>query len=159
MDSLAQRRRRSRCEPLARARGLASQESGQALVEFGLVLVPILLILFGIIEFGVALNAQNDQTHVASLVARYATVNEDPSGSESLQEWGKKQAPQRAERAGKLCIRFPAGTSVGEPVEVEFTSSKSWIPLLKLAKTTIVGKAVMRLEAPPSSSITGKECA
>jgi hypothetical protein len=133
-------------------------ESGQALTEFLLVLPLVLALLFGIAEFGFALNATNDETHIANEVARYAAVNQDPGGAESLQAWGKRQADQTGEREGTLCITFPSGATVGNPVKVEFRSTKTWGAILtaplgrpRLATTTIVGTAIMRLEAPPST--------
>ena len=143
-----------------RGRRLAFDERGQALVEFALVVLPLLLIAVGIFEFGLALSAQNDETHVASEVARYATVNENPGKSkgQTLQAWGKEQADQKAVREeGSLCISFPNGTSnIGDPVKVEFNDK--WRPLkqtISVLKTTIVGTAVMRIEAPPSNYAEG----
>ena len=137
-----------------RGRRLAFDERGQALVEFALVVLPLLLIAVGIFEFGLALSAQNDETHVAS------EVNENPGKSkgQTLQAWGKEQADQKAVREkGSLCISFPNGTSnIGDPVKVEFKDE--WQPLkqkIRVLETTIVGTAVMRVEAPPSNYAEG----
>ena len=62
----------------ARARARVRDERGQALVELALVLPILLLMVLGIAKFALALNAQNDQTTVASQIARYAAVNQDP---------------------------------------------------------------------------------
>jgi hypothetical protein len=59
-----------------------------------------------------------------------------------------------------VCIRFPTKKAeIGEPVEVEVTSTTNWIPILNTGatSTTIKGTAVMRLEAPPTTY--GEECA
>jgi Flp pilus assembly protein TadG len=72
-----------------RLRARLREDRGQALVEVALVLPILLLILFGITQFALALNSANDQTHIANEIARYATVNENPGGAESLQAWGK----------------------------------------------------------------------
>jgi hypothetical protein len=135
-----------------------AEEGGQALPEFLLVLPAVLALLFGIIEFGLALNATNDQTHIANEVARYASVNQNPGGSESLQAWAKKQADEAGEKAGTICISFPSGSTVGNPVKVEFRSTKEWLAALttplgarRLATSTLVGTAIMRLEAPPTA--------
>jgi Flp pilus assembly protein TadG len=50
-------------------------ESGQAMVEFMLVLPVIAVILFGITSFGIALNGQIDETHIVSNGARLAEVD------------------------------------------------------------------------------------
>jgi len=131
---------------------------GQALSEFALVLPILLLVLFGILEFGLALNTDNDETHLANMVARYAIINENPGGTESLQNWAKKQGDSNfITSGGKICISFPEGEVVGKPVAVEATTTINWIPVLKLKKegkplvsSTLRGKADMRLETPPS---------
>jgi len=140
----------------------ARAEDGQALVEFALVLLPLLLVLFGIVQFGLAINSTNDQTHVANEVARFAAVNENPTeGKETLQQWGKKQAYTNYTNAlnteGKVCISFPNGTEVGAPVRVEVTSTTNWLPVLQLSATSteLKGVAYMRLEASPGKYEAG----
>jgi Flp pilus assembly pilin Flp len=131
---------------------------GTAMVEFALILPIVLVVLFGIVQFGLALNSANDQTHVANEIARYATINEDPGGSESLQAWGRKQLDQNALKTGaKVCITFPTGAEQGNPVRVEVVSTTSWLPILKLkfATTSVTGTAYMRLERPPTSFSAG----
>jgi hypothetical protein len=134
--------------------GNANDEGGQAVLEFALVLPVLLLILFGIVQFGLALNGASDETHIASEVARYGTVNENPGEAEkrTLAEWGKRQLDNGAFQVGKsrLCISFPSGNEAGAPVKVEFTRTVSWLPILKLGATStaITGSAVMRLESP-----------
>jgi hypothetical protein len=135
-----------------------ADQRGQALPEFALLLPIIAIVLFGIIEFGLALNSESDETHLANEVARYAIVNENPGGSEALQEWAKKQGDNNFLKSGaKICISFPEGTGVGMPVKVEATSTIKWVPALNLkaASTTIRGTAYMRMEAPPSAYTAG----
>jgi Flp pilus assembly protein TadG len=52
------------------------REDGQALVEFALVLIPLVLLLFGTIEFGRAWNTKNLAVHLANEAARMAAVNQ-----------------------------------------------------------------------------------
>jgi Flp pilus assembly protein TadG len=136
---------------VAIARGRAAAERGQALVEFVLVLPLLLLLVFGIVQFGLALNSANDETHLANEVARYAAINQNPS-SESLQKWAKSQADSSALSDQEVCISFPDGAEVGKYVEVKVIGTINWLPVLKLeaASTTVEGKADMRLEASPS---------
>lgn len=131
---------------------------GQALVEFALVLPMLLMLVFGIAQFGLALNSANDETHLANEVARYATVNENPGGSTTLTAWGKSQADSKALSGQTVCITFPKGKQVGDPVEVIVKGTISWLHVLGLAtpSSKIEGKAVMRLEVP---STAGDECA
>jgi Flp pilus assembly protein TadG len=137
----------------------ACDSRGAALVEFALVLPLLLVLLFGIAQFGLAINSANDETHLANEVARYATVNQNPAAasSESLQEWGKKQADSKALTGQTVCISFPNGTGIGAPVEVKVTGAINWFPVLRLkvASTVIEGKADMRLEASPSAYKAG----
>lgn len=59
-------------------------ERGQAMVEFALVLPVLLLILFGIIQFGIAYNHYLTVTDAARVGARKAAVSRmspDPVGS------------------------------------------------------------------------------
>lgn len=143
---------------VAAARSRLADQRGQALPEFALLLPIIAIVLFGIIEFGLALNSENDETHLANEVARYAIVNENPGGSEALQEWAKKQGDNNFLKSGaKICISFPEGSEVGRPVKVEATSTINWVPALELkaASTTIRGTAYMRMEASPSAYKAG----
>src|SRR3954451_18038832 len=63
------------------------REDGQALVEFALVLPVLMLVLFGMVEFGRGLNYWNDATHISAEGARFAAVNRtpNPASSASLQ--------------------------------------------------------------------------
>ncbi|MGO9792752.1 MAG: TadE/TadG family type IV pilus assembly protein [Solirubrobacteraceae bacterium] len=69
MDACASVRGSAR--PKAPARG---REDGQALIEFAFVAPLLLVILFAIFDLGQALNYQNDETNLANVVARFATV-------------------------------------------------------------------------------------
>lgn len=63
----------SSAEP-SRTAGAAGRERGQALVEFAAVLLPILLIIVGIIQFGMIFSANVTLTNATSEAARAATV-------------------------------------------------------------------------------------
>ena len=54
------------------------RESGQSTVEFALILFPLLLLVAGIIQFGIALNYWLDMQRVANQGARWAAVNNWP---------------------------------------------------------------------------------
>jgi hypothetical protein len=145
----------------------AREESGQALLELALILPVVLLILFAILQFALSLNAASNQTNIANEVARYAVVNQDPGGAKSLQEWGREQAYTNYTNAlnseGKVCITFPSGAEVGDPVKVEVTSTTHWLPVLgalgEAGSTKIRGTAYMRLEAAPTVYKENNECA
>jgi TadE-like protein len=141
-----------------------SGESGVALVEFALVLPLLLILLFGMLDFGKAYNYWIDETHLANAGARWAVVDKNP-GSGTLQEYIQQQADTPELRDGgtswvpspvEICIEFPNGTAeVGDPVHVTATVTYNWLPFLGnevgIAQSTITGSATMRLEAEPTT--------
>lgn len=139
----------------------ARNEDGQAIVEMALVLPVLLLIVMGILWFGRALNYTQDETRLANVAARYASVNQVPPGAgSSLTEWIRSQADSSELRNGTgdvegpldVCVTYPAGTGVGDPVEVKVITKFKWLPLLKVgASTAISGAATMRIEVPPTN--------
>jgi Flp pilus assembly protein TadG len=139
----------------------STAEDGQAMVEMALVLPVLLLIVMGILWFGRALNYTQDETRLANVAARYAAVNQVPPGAgPSLTEWVRSQADTAELRNGtgdveeplEVCVAYPAGTGVGDPVEVKVIAKFKWLPLLKVgASTAISGAATMRIEVPPTS--------
>ncbi len=60
-----------------------TSEKGAALVEFAIVAPLLLLLVFGIIEFGRAYNAQNTLTHAAREGAREYAITQDPVAGEA----------------------------------------------------------------------------
>ena len=148
---------------------VAVEQTGQALVEFVLILPLLLLGAYLIVHFGLAQNSFHDQQHIADVVARYATVNQNPGEEESppksLQAWAKKQADNKNVEDGKICITYPKGATAGEPVTVEFTSSMSWVPnasassvigaLTGVANYKIKATATERLATAPSKIAAG----
>ena len=70
-----------RLEPAAEMlpRRVRNSESGQATTEFALILVPLLILVGGIIYFGIGLNYWLDMNRVANQGARWAAVNNWPA--------------------------------------------------------------------------------
>jgi Flp pilus assembly protein TadG len=139
-------------------------QRGTALVEFALVLPLLLLVLFGVLDFGKAFNYWNDETHLAAEGARWAEVDSNPGGSgQTLQQYIQQQADSGELRSNAtVCVSFPSnpdtGTSgqVGDPVTVTVSSTYDWLPFVSAQagltpSTTIRGTATMRLEAPPTN--------
>ena len=62
-------------------RRLWGSERGTAVVEFALVAPVLFLLVFGIVDFGRALNYYNDLTQLAGQGARAAVVNRNPDGT------------------------------------------------------------------------------
>jgi Flp pilus assembly protein TadG len=156
-------------------RKLVIREEGQALAEFALVLPVLMLIIFGIVEFGRGFNYWNNATQISAEGARFAIVNRkpDPNNIASLQSQLLSQGSTTELRSGgstelptpaHVCISFPNGTAnVGDPVQVTMTFTYHWLGVLdnvsKLidkkkgftAATTFTSSSTMRLEAPPTN--------
>ncbi len=60
---------------VSKLKNLVDSESGVAAVEFALILLPLLLIIFGIINFGVLLSNQAIITNAAREGARWASIH------------------------------------------------------------------------------------
>lgn len=56
-----------------------SRDRGAVAVEFALILLPMILIVFGIVEFGRAYNAQLSLQHAVREGARYYALNHEDS--------------------------------------------------------------------------------
>jgi Flp pilus assembly protein TadG len=150
--------------------GLRSEERGVALVEFALVAPLLLVILFGMLDFGRVFNYWIDATHLANEGARWAVVNKNPASSGTLQDYIREQADTDELRNGgstalpdplQVCISFPNGSTVGNPVKVTATATYNWLPFLSsqalggLTSTTVSSSSTMRLEAPPTNYAAG----
>ena len=61
-----------------RARSARDRESGQATIEFALIFIPLMMVVGGIIYFGIGLNYWLDMNRVANQGARWAAVNNWP---------------------------------------------------------------------------------
>jgi Flp pilus assembly protein TadG len=145
------------------------RDEGVALVEFVLVLPVLVLLLFGMTDFGRAFNYWIDETHLSNEGARWAVVNKNPGAPTSLQQYIKQQATTDELRNGgsssvptalQVCISFPNGTSnVGDPVKVTASVTYVWISFIAqkigVLNTAITGSSTMRLGARPTNYAAG----
>ncbi len=136
------------------------EEKGVALVEFALVAPILLAVIFGIFYFGLFMNYSIDLTHMASEAARYAAVNNDPSGSLTLQNYIQQQAPGELQSGGTdvptaaaVYLYYPTGSTgaVGTEVRACVTATVHFIPFLGLGNQTITASATMRVEQTASA--------
>jgi hypothetical protein len=138
------------------------------LVEFALVAPLLFLILFGMLDFGRAFNYWLDSTHLANEGARWAVVNKNPASSGTLQHYIQQQADTGELRDGgsssvpdpmEVCVNFPSGGTVGQPVQVTATVTYHWLPFISdrinVLATTVTGSSTMRLEAVPTNYSAG----
>ncbi len=68
---------------VARMLHMLHDEGGAALLEFALVAIILLILVFGMIDFGRAVYTKNSITHAAREGGRYAAVLESPVTSET----------------------------------------------------------------------------
>jgi Flp pilus assembly protein TadG len=152
---------RKSVKPHSRRSRLRS-ESGQALVEFALVLPVLVLAMMMVLEFGKVFNYWQDEAHLANQAARLAAVDQNPGGG-TLQQYIQAQADAPELKNGgtdsvaspaKVCIT--PGSAVGDPVKATVTISYKWLPILGgVASTNISGSATMRMERPASHYSSG----
>ena len=129
-------------------------ERGQSIVEFAFVLPFMLLLLFGIVEFGIAVNNASDLNQVAANTARKLSVNADPSLDPT--EYAKSIAEDAiaANPTFVVNVSFPNGTTPGPnaAVCVKITMDKTLevIPGFSSVGPTLnlSGKAANKLEMP-----------
>ena len=134
------------------------------MVEFAIVLPLLLVLVFGISDFGRAVNYRIDATHIAHSGARWAAVNNNPGGG-SLQAYLEGQADTNELKNGSssvpskldVCITFPEGATIGKRVRVEAKFTYRWLEILGLdsTQTTISVFSSMRLEATPTNYTAG----
>jgi Flp pilus assembly protein TadG len=149
-----------------RLRRRARGESGQAAVEFGLVVPFVCLLVWALVEFGLALNYYVDVTHLANEGARLAAVvGNSPQPGGDLKSWIQSQAETTELRNGtgsvtspaEVCVTFLTGSSgtkgqIGDPVQVTVSAPYQWIPFIGGGTLNIKGSSVMRLERLPTFS-------
>ena len=126
---------------LIRVRPRLGSEKGQATTEFALVLLPLLLLVSGIIWFGIGLNYWLDMQRIANQGSRWAVVNSYPGCprtgpttspcSPTLQEYLSSQ-PIAGGLKPCVTISFPSGgTPVnGDPVQVTLTQTFNVVPIV-----------------------------
>ena len=156
---------------ICRLRGRIPGEGGQALVEFAFVLPLLLLFLFAIIDFGLALNQQNSDTNIANIAVREAavvgttqTVMCGTQTDTTLQQWATCESQiTGGPNLTSVCVgdvatsaSAPSSTyTTGDPIEVKVASTFSWLKLVSEASgglsSTIGSSATMRMEG----SLTG----
>lgn len=143
---------------------MPSRERGQVLVEFALLAPLLLLIVVGIIQFGVALNYWLDLQRIANQGARWAVVNAYPGCprtgpdapcSPTLQAY-LASAPVSGGLNPDTVICFeeqsgaPSGATVGDPVTVRLTFEFDFVPIVGVGTLDLTGAATMRVEQKPT---------
>jgi hypothetical protein len=139
-----------------------SHEMGQALVEFALIAPLFLLIVVGIIQFGIGLNYWLDLNRIANQGARWAVVNKYPDCPAQPGCTLKQHLESQAVSGGlkpvvTICFEGNDGV-VGEPVTVRATHQFNFLAIMDMAPITLRGKATMRIEQPPTRYFPNGSC-
>lgn len=139
-------------------------ENGQALVELAFVIPIVLLFLFGIIDFGLALNQQNQNTNIANIGVREAAVYTTGSvvtcngaTKTTLSDWlSCMSTTEGGPTLTSVCVYDTASTPItnsfssGDSVEVKVGSTFNWLHLIQSQvsslQSSIGANATMRLE-------------
>ncbi|HEY3463128.1 MAG TPA: TadE/TadG family type IV pilus assembly protein [Gaiellaceae bacterium] len=156
---------------------LVGSERGTAVVEFALVAPILFLLVFGILDFGRALNYYNDITQLAGQGARAAAVNRNPDGTAisaaagtvddadcggkqySIQCQLAKYYPTTPELKSGIHVCIPqAPTATGQPVTVHVTYDFNFSDgLFGFTTISLSSTQTERAEAIPASDYSGDE--
>jgi hypothetical protein len=139
------------------------RERGQAMVEFAIIAPVFILLVAGIIQFGVILNWWLDMQRIANQGARWAVVDGYPgcprseatpcgNDEDTLQEY---LASEPVSGGLKPCVdvTFPetngvgtGGPGAGNPVRVRLESSFTVVPIVGVGTIDLGAEATMRQE-------------
>ena len=123
---------------------IIKSEKGASAVEFALILPILIILVFGIVEFGIVFNNYITITHAAREGARIAAVD---LNNPDLKNIIIERAFPVQITEDDIVINTPEGTNIGGPVEVEITYNISiTIPLVGSWDIPLKNKAIMRLE-------------
>jgi len=156
---------------------LLRSERGTAVVEFALVAPILFLLVFGILDFGRALNYYNDLTQLAGQGARAAAVNRNPDGTAIGQATGTVDDadcgnelnsiqcqlanfyPTTNELKSGIHVCIPsAPAAIGDPVTVHATYRFNFTDgLFGFTSINLSATQTERAEATPSNDYSGTE--
>ena len=123
---------------------IINKQKGASAVEFALILMPLIVLIFAILQFGILFNNWIALTHAAREGARLAAVDED---FEVIVEKIVSRAPTVKIDTDKISIDNLHG-EVGSPVTVTVTG---WpvdlnIPFLSPESIVLTSSATLRVE-------------
>jgi len=128
-----------------------------------MVLPVLMLIIVGILTFGRYENYSSQQEQMASVAARYASIDVNPSSTLTLQNYVQAEATGElgagstsVTSKAQVYLYYPTGSSnaVGQPVRACVISTVNLLPLNlgSLTSAQIVETATMRTEQVATSA-------
>ncbi len=124
---------------LRRLTGLISNEQGVSSLELALILPILVMLLVGIVQFGMAYNNYLAITHAAREGARHAAVNQFDEGAVRNEAY-----PVNPD---SVSVSYPNGEQHGEPVVVVITFNKQIdIPFWGTISVPLRSQASMMIE-------------
>lgn len=127
-------------------------ERGAVAVEFALVLVPLLLLVFGIIDFGRVYNEQITLTSLARQGARIASLSPaSPDPTSAIQQQLISSAPSwldltPAQISVQRCPSSPSGSSTASAtvtITTNYTFTIAQLAKFNHASVGLTGKGTM----------------
>jgi hypothetical protein len=148
------------------ARYRRPRERGQAIVEFAIVAPLLVLLVAGIVQFGVALNFWLDMHRIANQGARWAVVNCGPAGgfdpcSPTLEAYLEQQPVSNGNNPDvQICYESMTGQGpdgaepvAGDAVTVKMTDGFTMVPIIGVGTIDLSASATMRLEQKPTGTL------
>jgi Flp pilus assembly protein TadG len=147
------------------------REDGQALVELALVVPLLVILLFGIVDFGLALNQYNDTTNLANIGARAVAVASSTSTnptcvsgtvtSSSLSGYLGCEGALDSSALGTLTVcstdtSSPHTYAQGDTVQVKVDDTFNWMQIM-FGGVGKLGGVVPSLQSTISSTATMRE--
>jgi Flp pilus assembly protein TadG len=119
------------------------------MVEFALVLLPLLIVIGGVIQLGIAISNWHSLNLIADQSARAAAANRWPDCTDTMTVCVQNPACNAGNLAGRSLVNYirceldeagagsativvcrPAGDEVGSPVTVRITTRRSFLSVL-----------------------------
>jgi hypothetical protein len=144
-------------------------ERGQALIEFALAAPLLVLLVAGIVQFGVALNFWLDMHRIANQGARWAVVDCGPGGggfdpcNPTLEAYLEQQPIAGGSNPDvAICYESKTGEGpggeeavAGDAVTVKLTDAFTMVPIIGVGTVDLSASATMRLEQKPTGTLAG----
>jgi hypothetical protein len=139
------------------------RERGQAMVEFAIIAPVFILLVVGIIQFGIGLNWWLDMQRIANQGARWAVVNSypgcprTPAGVCTNPRLQTYLANEEISGGLNPCvdIQFPEGKAAGKPVQVTVRDVEfDLVPIFGFG-LSLEADATMRMEWVPTQYSEG----